>query len=72
MPIELIAAGFLVGLLSVGVLTIYFSRLLHDRKRMEDLIFMQVLVPMKESKEDKETGIEEFNYIIFRVSRVDG
>jgi len=36
-------------------------RLWMDRKRMEDLVFLQLLVPIKESKEDKETGSEQFS-----------
>ena len=36
-------------------------RMWMDRKRMEDLVFLQLLVPIKESKEDKETGSEQFS-----------
>jgi hypothetical protein len=32
-----------------------------DRRRMEDLVFLQMLVPKKESKEDKEVESEQFS-----------
>lgn len=52
----LIAVGLLGALAALWAL-----RRLHDRARSEDMVFMQLLVPIKESKEDKETESERYS-----------
>ncbi len=49
----------LLALLPVGLLALL--RYLADLKRQEDLVFLQILVPIKEGKEDKETDSERFS-----------
>ncbi|TSC60009.1 MAG: hypothetical protein Greene041662_301 [Candidatus Peregrinibacteria bacterium Greene0416_62] len=49
--------GALVGLFGV----LYVLHLLHDRRRERDLVFLQVVMPKKESKEDKEVESEQFS-----------
>ncbi len=39
---------------------LWFMRLLADRKRERELVFLQILMPKKESKEDKEIEGEQF------------
>lgn len=41
--------------------TLAFLRQRADRRRENDLVFLQLLVPKKESKEDKETESEQFS-----------
>lgn len=58
-PIDII-----IGLLGTGIagfLGLWMLRRLEDRKREEEMVFLQVLVPKKESKEDKETTSEQFS-----------
>ncbi|MAE68205.1 MAG: type IV secretion system DNA-binding domain-containing protein [Candidatus Peribacteraceae bacterium] len=53
-----------IGLISAGVigfLGLWLSRRLADRSRGEEMVFLQILVPKKESKEDKETTSEQFS-----------
>ena len=40
---------------------LWFARLLADRRRERDLVFLQVLLPKKESKEEKETESERYS-----------
>ena len=54
-------AGVLILLLATGWGLFYILRWLADRKRENDLVFLQLLVPIKESKEDKETASEQFS-----------
>ncbi|MCB9808646.1 ATP-binding protein [Candidatus Peribacteria bacterium] len=54
----------LIGLLSAGIigfLGLWLSRKMEDIKREEEMVFLQILVPKKESKEDKETSSEQFS-----------
>ncbi len=37
------------------------SRVIHDRRRERELVFLQVVMPKKESKEDKEVESEQFS-----------
>jgi len=55
----LIGTLLLLGVLLFG--TLWLMRLYADFRREEDLIFLQILVPIKESKEDKETDSERFS-----------
>ncbi|MDP7069137.1 MAG: hypothetical protein QF815_01315, partial [Candidatus Peribacteraceae bacterium] len=53
-----------IGLLSAGIigfLGLWCSRRLADRSRGEEMVFLQVIVPKKESKEDKESTSEQFS-----------
>jgi hypothetical protein len=49
----------LVGLGGAGVL--WFLQCLADQRREKDLAFLQILMPKKESKEDKEQDSEQFS-----------
>jgi hypothetical protein len=54
----------LIGLLLAGgaaVLALWASRKLNDHRREQDLIFLQLLIPKKESKEDREHESEKFS-----------
>lgn len=53
---------FLGILLFTGAVaaTLWLLRLLHDFRREQDLVFLQILVPKKESKEDREIESEKF------------
>ena len=54
----------LIGLISAGIigfLGLWLSKRLTDRSRGEDMMFLQIIVPKKESKEDKETTSEQFS-----------
>lgn len=56
--------SLLIGLLSAGtiiVLGVLLRRRLEDIRRQEEMVFLQILVPKKESKEDKETSSEQFS-----------
>ena len=47
---------------SAGVwIALVLLRLLSDRRREENMVFLQLLVPIKESKEDKETESERYS-----------
>ncbi|MDD5739767.1 MAG: hypothetical protein PHO20_03295, partial [Candidatus Peribacteraceae bacterium] len=41
--------------------TLWFLRSLQDRKREQGMVFLQLLVPKKESKEDKEKESEKYS-----------
>lgn len=45
----------------VVALVFWGLRQFHDRKREEDLVFLQLIVPKKESKEDRERESEQFS-----------
>lgn len=54
----------IIGLLGTGIagfLGLWMLRKREDRKREEQMVFLQILVPKKESKEDKETTSEQFS-----------
>src|SRR3989338_774668 len=55
----LILFGILICLAVIG--TLFVLRRVADRKRMESLVFFQVLMPRKESKEDRERESEKFS-----------
>ncbi len=61
MPQILALIGTLLALGGVGYCVLAWMRYVHDRKREEDLVFLQVIMPKKESKEDKETESEQFS-----------
>ncbi|MEQ1849712.1 MAG: type IV secretion system DNA-binding domain-containing protein [Candidatus Peribacteraceae bacterium] len=52
-----------ITVLSLGsVLGLFFlMRLMADREREQTLVFLQILMPKKESKDDKETDSEQFS-----------
>lgn len=54
----------IIGLLSTGVamfIGLVYLRSKQDRLREEEMVFLQVLVPKKEGKDDKETTSEQFS-----------
>lgn len=57
-------ANLIIGALG-AVITVYvglwFSRRINDIHREEEMVFLQILVPKKESKEDKEASSEQFS-----------
>ncbi len=50
-----------ITICAVAGMSVVLSRALHDRRRERDLVFLQVVMPKKESKEDKETESEQFS-----------
>ncbi|MBU0458341.1 type IV secretion system DNA-binding domain-containing protein [Patescibacteria group bacterium] len=55
-------AILVVIILAGGILcTMWLSRMTVEWKRQRDLVFLQLLVPKKESKEDKEVESEQFS-----------
>ncbi len=61
MPSALSTVGLLLAAFAGLSTILWFLRFLEDRKREEELVFLQLLVPKKESKEDKETESEQFS-----------
>ncbi len=63
MPIEnlVIAFGALLGITATAFAALELLHALHDRHRERDLVFLQVVMPKKESKEDKEIESEQFS-----------
>ena len=57
----LLIGASLLGALLLGFLTLELIRRHADRVRMRSLVFLQILMPKKESKEDKERMSEEFS-----------
>ena len=52
----------ILGLLAAGAWSVFwFLRWREDRKRERDLVFLQIMTPKKESKEDKEVESEQFS-----------
>jgi hypothetical protein len=62
-PVEplLLLIGAVVAVLLAGIAAVFMVRSAHDRRRERDLVFLQLLVPIKESKEDKETESERYS-----------
>ncbi len=56
-----VAIGLLLLLVGAAYALAWLSRLHADHRREQDLVFLQLLVPKKESKEDKETESEQFS-----------
>jgi hypothetical protein len=54
-------AGVLITITVFSVALILLSRILADRRRMRQLVFLQILMPKKEGKDDKEKASEEFS-----------
>lgn len=52
--------GLILGVSAVLWALAWLSRYVADRKREEDMVFLQLLVPKKESREDKESETEQF------------
>ncbi len=46
---------------TTAAIGLWLCRKYHDTKREEEMVFLQILVPKKESKEDKETSSEQFS-----------
>lgn len=56
----LITIGIILFLGSVGWAAMQFLKLLEDRKREEDLVYLQLLVPKKETREEKDADSDQF------------
>jgi len=56
----LVTLGILIALTGAVAYVLWFMRLTADWKREQDLVFLQILMPKKESKEDKEIEGEQF------------
>jgi hypothetical protein len=57
----LLLIGILAILIVGGIGILWVMRLLADWQRERDLVFLQILVPQKESKEDKERESEQYS-----------
>ncbi len=57
----IISIAFLLSLAGLGWVGLWCMRLAADRKREKDMVFLQILMPKKESKEDKEIESEQFS-----------
>jgi len=55
-----LAIGTLAGLYALIQAAFFVMRRLADRKREEDLVFLQLLVPKKESREEKDAESDQF------------
>lgn len=53
-------AGVLLSVTMITLCILWYLRVRSDWKREEDLVFLQILMPKKDSKEDKETENEQF------------
>lgn len=53
--------GILLLALGGGWLALFLMRYAADKRRERSLVFLQILMPKKESKEDKETDSEQFS-----------
>ena len=60
MPKLLLFTATLALALGALVLVLWFLRKRQERRDERDLVFLQILVPKKESKEDKETEAEKY------------
>ena len=59
---NLIVAIIVIALLAGALhLSLWLSRLWHEKRMERDLVFLQLLTPKKESKEDKEVESEQFS-----------
>lgn len=56
----LLLLGIVTILAAILLLVIYGFRLLADRKREEDLVFLQLLMPKKESREERDAESDQF------------
>ncbi len=61
MPQILALIGTLLALAGAGWCALAFLRYRSDCRREQDLVFLQVIMPKKESKEDKEADNEQFS-----------
>jgi hypothetical protein len=57
----LITIGILAALAGIGWCVLAWLRFTSDLARERELVFLQVMMPKKESKEDKETDSEQFS-----------
>jgi hypothetical protein len=57
--LPLLSAALLLA--ACGTACVYFCRVYADQRRMRELVFLQILMPKKESKEEKEKASEEFS-----------
>lgn len=60
MQVLLVILGASLAFAGVVALFVLKSRMAADRKRMEDLVFLQLLVPKKESREEKDDQSDQF------------
>jgi len=56
----LLITGSILGIAVVFYLLAWLSRYLSDRRREEDIVFLQLLVPKKESREEKDSDTDQF------------
>jgi len=56
----IILLGILIAA-AVAMMMLWLLWYIQDKKREEEMVFLQILVPKKESKEDKETESEKFS-----------
>ena len=61
MPSPIQVIGILLIMVAGATAFIGLLRILSDRRRESDLVFFQLLMPKKESKEDKEVESEQFS-----------
>ena len=55
-----IVIGLLLGLAAGIAALLQAARMLSDRRRMEEMVFLQLLAPKKESREEKEEASDQF------------
>ncbi len=56
-----VAIGILLLFTGIGWVVLWALRLLADLQREKEMVFLQILMPKKESKEDKEIESEQFS-----------
>lgn len=56
----LFAFGIVLGVGALLWMLAWASRLLADRRREEDMVFLQLLVPKKETREEKDSDTDQF------------
>ncbi len=56
----LVAIGMLLGLFAAGWAVCWILRWSADKRREEEIVFLQLLVPKKESREEKESETDQF------------
>lgn len=52
--------GLLLGIAAIVPIVLWASRRMADRRREEEMVFLQLLVPKKESREEKESEADQF------------
>ena len=57
----LIALAGMGAMIGLGAVVLWALHTWHDRRRSEQLVFLQLTMPKKESKEDKEVESEQFS-----------